>query len=117
MFKIFPLINKKAMCHCIALFFLLLISCEEQTTAPEQDNADTFKGTMQISLDISDAPSEVSALKGKLSDDRNGEITFEFVIDGNSASALVENIPAGDWLLQVDAYNKDNTKIYSGSAK
>ncbi|KAA3617502.1 MAG: leucine-rich repeat domain-containing protein [Calditrichaeota bacterium] len=100
----------------LAIIFLFHLSCENQSVTPSHDT-NLNEGTMEISLDMSNAPPEVFALTGILSNSNGVEISFDFELSGNSATALVENIPVGDWVLQVNAIDAENTIIYSGSTE
>ena len=66
-------------------------------------------------MDMSNAPSEVVSLKGILSNTSGDTIRFDFIIENNIARATVENIPSGQWTLTVNAFNKDDIIIYTGS--
>jgi len=72
------------------------------------------KGQMLYKMSMTGAPAEVASLAGTLSRDNNDLIYFDFEINDGYASALVENLIAGLWNIQVDAFNKDNVVIYSG---
>jgi len=98
------------------LFFLL--SCNQQSTTPElEDNSDIPDGLIKISMDMSDAPSKVDKLKGKLYNNAGDEIHFDFDIDDQTATAYLENIPSGDWMLTVNALDEDDNIIYTGTTE
>jgi len=100
----------------IILFFYL--SCEQYSTTPILvDDSDNPDGLMKITMDMTNAPSEVVRLEGKLHNDDGDEIYFDFEIDENSATALVEDIPSGNWILRVNAYDKDDILIYTGTTE
>jgi hypothetical protein len=64
---------------------------------------------------MTDAPLEVVYLEGKLYNDDGDEIYFDFEIDENSATAFLEDIPSGNWILRVDAFDEDDNLIYTGT--
>jgi hypothetical protein len=59
----------------------------------------------------------VVKLSGSLTHQDFDEILFNFQIEGDSAKAIVNDIPSGNWLLTVDAYNSDDQVIYTGSTR
>jgi len=97
------------------LFFFS--ACDDQSMMPTESDTNTNSGLMKISLDMTDAPSEVVRLEGKLYGANRDEIYFDFEIGDHSATATVENIPSGTWTLRVDAYNADNDIIYTGTTE
>jgi hypothetical protein len=97
----------------VILFFIL--SCDQYSTTPVSENNSSIPdGLMKITMDMTNAPSEVDHMEGKLYNDDGDEIYFDFEIDDNSATALVDDIPSGNWKLRVDAYDEDNNLIYTG---
>lgn len=105
---------KKFLVFFIAILFF--ISCEKQITQLD-DNLDLSKSVGQVSLniDMSQAPSDVTELKGILTRSGYDTIAFDFEIESNSAYALVEDIFCGEWKLTVNAYNSEGIIIYTGS--
>ena len=104
---------------CVLLMILCyFLSCDQHITTPvSDDNSYNPDGLMKITLDMTDAPSEVDRLEGKLYNDDGDEIYFDFEIDENYATAFVENIPSGNWKLRVDAFDEDDNLIYTGKAE
>ncbi len=95
-------------------FGFLLFQCTDQSSNPvEQPNTPT-QGQLSFNLDMTNAPSDVVALQGKLFREGQDTITFDFEITDSLATALVNNIPAGMWTIQVDALNSDSVIIYTG---
>jgi hypothetical protein len=97
---------------CIVLS-AIIFSCEKQPTDLNTDIEPI--GNMSLQIDMSQAPAEVVKIIGILSRSGYENRIFHFDIKGNSATALVENIPAGIWKLKVDAYNDADVIIYTGS--
>ena len=94
---------------------LLFLSCDQQTTTPmSDDDSNISYGIMKISLDMHNAPSDVVNIEGRLSNINGDEINFKFDIYENFASALVEDIPIGAWVLEVNALDKNDNIIYTG---
>ena len=79
---------------------------------PEQNNE---PGQMLFKLNMSEAPADVVGLSGKLSRDGQDTLFFDFELKDNYATAQVEDLAAGTWQLEVDAFNADGTIIYNGS--
>jgi hypothetical protein len=96
----------------IVTSILLVIQCVRQTTGPIQEE---MSGEISMTMNLSSAPSEVSAISGYLSRVSHDTIFFNFTIVNNTASALVENIVHGNWKLTVNAFDSSGTIIYTGS--
>ena len=104
--------------RCIFLLILFFMtSCDQQGTQPNRDN-NVFEthGMMKLNLDMTNAPSEVIRLEGKLYRDNSEEIPFDLDISDNTATAFVENIPIGDWTLRIDAFDENDAIIYTGTS-
>jgi len=100
------------------LFIIIITSCNDIPTAIENDrDNDKEIGKIAFQIDMTSAPSEVVDLSGILSRDGYDVIPFNFFYDdtSNSATVNIENIPTGNWNLQVDALNIDSVVVYSGS--
>lgn len=98
------------------LILLFLYSCEEQSSTPDNViDQNKSAGILELSIDMSDAPSEVVSLQGKLYSEDENEVSFDFAIGENSATASVANIASGNWVLTVDAFDVDNKVIYTGT--
>jgi len=96
------------------VIFLFLVQCtmDPAGTNPEQN---TEQGQMLFKLNMSDAPAEVAGLSGRLSRSDQDTIYFDFELKDGYAYAQVEDLAAGFWKLEVDAFNADGTVIYNGS--
>lgn len=105
----------KVMRNIFIILSLCIFSCEKQTTDLKPDTDEI--GTMAFQIDMSKAPAEVVKIIGTLS--RNGyeDRIFRFNIEGETATASVEDLPAGVWRLKVDADNDSNVIIYTGSTE
>ena len=105
----------KMMNYLILILFLFSYSCKEQITQPsDEQSAGNTNGSLKLALDMSDAPEEVVRLDGLLYRGRSEQISFDFKIEGNSATAVVDEIPSGEWTLRVYAYDVDDNVVYSG---
>ncbi len=95
------------------IFLVFVFSCEKQST----DLGTNLKpiGKMALQIDMTQAPAEVVKIIGILSRDGYEDIIFHFDIEGESATALVEDLAQGVWKLRVDAYNNTDIIIYTGS--
>ena len=108
----------KTIQYVLLITLCYFLSCDQQSTTPVvDDNSGNPDGLMKITMDMTDAPSEVDRIEGILYNDDGDEIYFDFEIDENSATALVENIPSGNWILRVDAYDEDDNLIYTGTTE
>jgi hypothetical protein len=91
-------------------------ACDEIITNQDSDtNSSAPNGLMKITLDMTNAPTDVVQLEGKLYGRDREDIYFDFEIRDHSATATVDNILSGIWMLRVDAYNADNNIIYTGT--
>ena len=100
----------------VLLFFIS--SCNDSLTKVDNDNKTNDElGKISFQIDMANAPSEVVFLAGNISRNGYSSIPFSFTIDDSTqtASAKIDNIPAGEWNLKVDAFNQDSVAIYSGS--
>jgi hypothetical protein len=99
--------------------YLITISCNNiPTKVDDIENTNDVFGKISFQIDLSTAPSEIVDLKGVLTRDNYSEIPFNFFYDDTtkSASVEIENIPIGNWNLQVDALDEFNTIVYSGTS-
>lgn len=92
---------------------ILLNSC----TVPIVDNPSQENGRFSCSINMTTAPAEVKRLDGTLFRQGVDTIHFDFVITGDSAKALVEDVSCGQWSVKINAYNDSNNVIYSGQTK
>ena len=94
--------------------FLFLIQCTMNPASnnPEQNSE---PGQMLFKLNMSEAPADVVGLSGKLSRDGQDTLFFDFELKNDYATAQVEDLAAGIWQLEVDAFNANGTIIYNGS--
>ena len=94
--------------------FLFLIQCtmDPAGTNPEQNSE---PGQMLFKLNMSEAPADVAGLSGRLSRDGQDTLFFEFELKDGYATARIEDLAAGVWQLEVDAWNAEGTVIYNGS--
>ena len=108
----------KSIMYILFIFIFFFLSCDQYSTTPiSEDDSSNPDGLIKITMDMTNAPSDVDRLVGKLYNDDGDEISFEFEIDENSATALVEDIPSGIWILRVDAFDEDDNLIYTGTTE
>jgi hypothetical protein len=107
---------KKIVFGILISLFLFTFSCKEAPISPEDSNDNNEIGKIVFQIDLTSAPSEVVDLRGVLSKEGYSSIPFNFFYDdiSNLASVKIENIPIGNWSLQVRALNQDSVIIYSG---
>ncbi len=86
----------KSMIYFLLVVLFFFSACNQQITTPDSENdTNKTKGIMKLSLDMTNAPSEVVRLDGKLHNYDVEEILFDFEIGDYSAIATVEDIPSG----------------------
>lgn len=105
----------KKLSFALSILLVFIFSCEKQPT-----NLDTNPqpiGKMALQIDMTNAPAEVAKIVGTLSRSGYENRIFQFDIDGESATALVENLAQGTWKLKVDAYNDSDIIIYTGTTE
>ncbi len=78
----------------------------EQQPAPQ--------GTLNLKLDMRQAPKEVYAIEGLLTNEQD-TLRFQFTLADSYAVAQVNDIPSGYWTLTVNALDAGGKVIYSGS--
>ncbi len=94
---------------------LLLNYCTNLNDNPTRPVPEPLSaGSITLDMDMSAAPQNVAAIKGFLARADADTVFFTFEIQGEKAVARVENLLPGNWYLQVDAFDKDSTKCYSG---
>jgi uncharacterized protein (TIGR02145 family) len=102
----------------LSIYLLLFSACDHHGTTPQSnDSSNPAEGIMNISLDMTNAPTEVVNLKGILYHDHYDDINIDFEIGDNIAKAFIEYVPSGNWYLTVNAFNADNQIIYTGEAR
>lgn len=108
----------KSMNYFLFVIFFLFFACEKQNLSPDSEgDLNVPKGILKASIDMINAPSDVVGLEGKLYNDDGDEIYFDFEIEGYTASATVENILSGIWMLKVDAFDENNIILYTGTTE
>lgn len=103
---------------CLTILLIIIYGCTQDITSPKADyNEDKTDGILKVSLNMSDAPEDVVFLAGRLEKPFHwgSEIFFDFEINDTIATAYVDNIPSGDWVLTVDAYDINSFVIYTGT--
>ncbi len=101
--------------YFVGLMFLLLFNACSKMATQEQVESPTQPGILSLSIDMKMAPEEIVYLKGFLAKEGHDTIYFDFSIHDHIAQATIDQIPGGVWYLQVDAYDENDTRIYSGS--
>jgi len=100
------------------LLITITYSCSDVSTISDEETPNNNEvGKIAFQIDMTNAPTEVVDLKGVLSKDGYTSIPFNFFCDdtSNIASVKIDNIPIGNWGLQVDALNLDSVIVYTGS--
>jgi len=92
--------------------FLLIMSCSTVNNS-NNDRLDT--PLSKIMITASSVPADVDEIIGVLTNSISDSITGYFTISNDSAFCLFENIPVGDWNLNVSAFY-NNELTYQGSA-
>lgn len=90
-----------------------LTSCLKNSVV--EPNAKQAASGLSIGLSMKKAASDVASIVGVISRQGFPADTSVFVINNDSATCTFSNVPAGSWLLQVNAYGLSNTLAYTGS--
>ncbi len=108
----------KSMIYIFLVIFFFFSACDQHVTTPDSENDSSVpKGMIKLSLDMTNAPSEVVRLEEKLDANDRDDIHFDFEISGNLATALVEDIPSGIWMLTVNSFDVNDVIIYTGTTE
>ena len=99
----------------LPFILLFLFQCTRQPNTPLSEIPEA--GKISFSIDMINAPAEVVKMQGVLAREGQDTVFFNFEMQDSAAAAVVENLAAGFWTLQVDAYNSDNIIIYTGKAR
>jgi predicted GH43/DUF377 family glycosyl hydrolase len=97
----------------LVLFSVVFFSCKEESTITS--SGAQAKGGIAVSLDKNTTPSNVAQVKVTLTREGYSQITGVMnVLTDTTAELTINEIAAGQWSLKVDAYNTQNTIVYSG---
>uniref|UniRef100_A0A832G834 Glycosyl hydrolase family 32 N-terminal domain-containing protein n=1 Tax=Ignavibacterium album TaxID=591197 RepID=A0A832G834_9BACT len=99
----------------LPLFALLLISisCNNSSINSEQS-----EGKILLKIDRANAPSSVTLITVTLSREGYSNITSTLnLLSDSTADLLMDNIPAGNWHLKVDAMNDSMVVLYTGETE
>ncbi|MCB0280731.1 MAG: hypothetical protein KDD94_14570, partial [Calditrichaeota bacterium] len=90
---------------------LLLLSCS--SPIDKQETIHNF----QLRLDLSQLPASVASIRGQLSNSNSDLIVFNFDLDTitETATAIVSEIPVGEWQLTVNAMDENEIVTHSAS--
>ena len=104
---------KKTIMFLFFSLLVLLIGCNQDEIT--SSSAESNKGGISLSIDKTNAPSDVIVVIAYLS--RNNYKSYSGylnLLSESSADISFESIPAGMWHLKVDALNNDSLVIYRG---
>jgi predicted GH43/DUF377 family glycosyl hydrolase len=97
----------------LILFSVVFFSCKEESTITS--SGAQAKGGIAVSLDKNTTPSTVAQVKVTLTREGYSQITGVMdILTDTTAELTINEIAAGQWSLKVDAYNTQNTIVYSG---
>jgi predicted GH43/DUF377 family glycosyl hydrolase len=96
-------------------FIILFSSCSnENLTGIKTDNISS-KGSIALKIDKSTTPSGVQQLVAFLSHQNHDTLKTSIDVNNDSLSLLTfENIPIGEWHLNINALNSEGKILYSG---
>jgi predicted GH43/DUF377 family glycosyl hydrolase len=94
-----------------SIFALLFLSCSDDPVSL-QDNGE---GRLSLNLDKENCPENVAALNIELTREGYNPIIDRINLSDSSDEFLVDEIPAGLWLLNVNAVNDADVILYTGS--
>ncbi len=90
---------------------ILSFSCSNQS-GPNESN---LSGKILLKIDRANAPSSVDYVSATLTRDGYSPITSTLnLLSDSTADLLLDNIPAGQWHLKVDAMNDSMVVLYTG---
>ena len=92
---------------------LAIFSGCEKSTAP-QSMPITEVGMLSLALDEAAVPQEVSNVRGYFSRADYDTIFFELMINGSTASKLIEGVAVGTWNCKIEALDASGVMIYMG---
>ncbi len=99
-------------------FFTILFvftACEKYSAIHDPEPESEI-GVLSIQMDSNSIPNNVDHISGMLFRSSSDTMFFDFVMNNQFATALVENIPADIWTIKVDAFNSNGDIIYTGTA-
>jgi Concanavalin A-like lectin/glucanases superfamily len=99
-----------------SVMLVLLIGCGKNSILPTQPQISSL-GKVSLNIDKTSAPSNVVNIKAILSRDGYDTLSSTYNVTADSSANLtINNIPAGDWLLTIDAFDGNGAIVYSGDA-
>ncbi len=105
---------KKLLTISSLIYLLILGGCSQNTLTSPKEKSNSIGG-VSLQIDKNNAPQDVVTVVAYLS--RTGYDTLNGSLDllsDSSADIFIQNIPAGQWHLTVDALNDSNAVVYSG---
>ncbi len=97
------------------LFFMFFNSCTKKIITDDGDSFKVNNGSLILTIDLKKAPSTIASLKGTLTRTDDDTIFVYFTIMDSTAHAEIENIPPGQWFLEIIAYDQNHSPRYGGS--
>jgi predicted GH43/DUF377 family glycosyl hydrolase len=98
----------------LILLSILSFSCSDQSNPI--NNKDS--GKILLKIDRANAPSSVTLITATLSREGYSNITSTLnLLSDSTADLLMDNIPAGNWHLKVDAMNDSMVLLYTGETE
>lgn len=91
---------------------LIIFSCQSQL----DPNDESATGNLSMQMDMAQAPSEVLSIEGQLSREDFETVYFEFEINGQTATAAVEDLAQDSWHLLVNALDNNDSILYTGES-
>lgn len=96
---------------CAAISF---VSCSRSSNPVSAKQLSQESSNVMIALSMQNAPSDIASVVGVLTRESYDTLTKEFTIVGDSAQCDFNNVAAGTWHLQVNAYDNQDSLRYSG---
>lgn len=97
-----------------SLAISIFIGCEKNLYRPEAYSDSS--GKVLVGISKSAIPAVITRIQGIMTSNLHDQITFEVSVTDGPITVLVENIPSGNWRLNLFAYDNQDNMLYSGSA-
>lgn len=97
------------------MLWIISASCDLGTDSTNEIFRKSSQGGLSFSLDLSQAPTEISRVEAELSRYGYDTIRVQLAIEGDSAFCEITAIPIGRWKITVKAYGTDEIVDFIGS--
>lgn len=99
----------------VFIIIILFYSCIDNPVST--DETSSSKSSISLSLDMSAAPQDVVSVAGLLTRNDYDSVKFSFIINDTKATAEINDLATGEWLLKVDALDEQKNVLYTGNTR